>query len=112
MNEEEWEKARTEFDEALQSGSINNATPRELHRWLVALNSGTIPNTMVHPREIIKGITINYILIERALVQFEDTMKKMDAANQKTQRLVIILAIIAIIVGAIQAVASVVPLLK
>ena len=48
----------------------------------------------------------------RTIRHLEETIKRLDTENSRTQRLVIILAYIAIFVGIIQAVASVIPLFR
>jgi len=73
---------------------------------------GTSRNEMVRHREIIRGITINHIQMARTIRKLEDTMRKLNAGNEQTQRLVIRLTWIAIAVGIIQAAAGVIALLR
>jgi hypothetical protein len=49
------------IDEAFASGNLSAASDEELERLLVAICSGGIRNRAVHPREIVRGITINHI---------------------------------------------------
>ena len=67
---------------------------------------------MVHPREIVRGITINHIQMARTIRHLEETIERLDADNRRTQRLVIILAVVAVVVGIIQAVAAIIPLAR
>jgi hypothetical protein len=110
MDEDKRNELRAGLEQAIESGSIADASPEQLQRWLISLSTGRIPNQTVHPREIIRGITINHIQMARTIRQLEKTIEQLDADNRRTQRLVIILAIIAIVVGIIQAVTSIIPL--
>ncbi len=100
MEDKERYKLIGEFEKYLESGR-DDATPEQMRSWLAAINQGAIPNETVRHRAIINGFTINYL-------RFEQTVKKLDAQNARTQRLVLILAYIAIGVGILQ---IVVPLL-
>ena len=112
MDEDKRNELRAGLDEAIESGSIIDASPDQLQRWLISLTTGRIPNQTVHPREILRGITINHIQMARTIRQLEKTIERLDAGNIRTQRLVIILAVIAIIIGIVQAVASIIPLFR
>ena len=107
MENQERYKLIADFEAYLES-ERNDATPEELRSWLIALNHGTIANTTVHPRAIVRGITINYMMMERAIRQLERTIERLDTENDRTQRLVVVLTYVTIIVGVAQ---IVVPLL-
>lgn len=100
MEDQERYQLIDEFQKYLESGK-DDATPQQMRRWLAAINQGAIPNEMVRHRAIINGLTINYLRLEQVT-------KSLDAQNSRTQRLVIVLAYIAIGVGILQ---IVVPLL-
>lgn len=108
MENEERYKIIAEFEDYLESGR-EDATPEQLRRWLVAVNQGAITNPKVRHRAIINGITINYLQMERTIKHLEETIKHLDAQNDRTQRLVIILTYVAIAVGILQVVVSLIP---
>ena len=112
MNEDKRNELRAGLDQAIESGSIVDASPEQLQRWLISLTTGHIPNQMVHPREIIRGITINHIQMARTIRQLEETIERLDADNRRTQRLVITLTYVAVSVGVIQTVAAILALFR
>jgi len=63
------------------------------------------------PSDLLRGITINHIQMARTIGDLKATMRRLNAANERTQRLLILLAIVAVCVGAIQAFAAIVSIL-
>jgi len=112
MNDEERNKLRGELQQAIENGAIVDATPEQLQRWLISLCTGNIPNQTVHPREIVRGITINHIQMAQTIHHLEETIERLDTGNKRTQRLVITLAYVAIFVGLVQAVAAIIALFR
>ena len=63
------------------------------------------------PSDVLRGITINHIQMARTIGDLKATIRQLNAANERTQRLLILLAIVAVCVGAIQAFAAIVSIL-
>lgn len=97
-------------DLAFRMGEVSKATPEQLEQWLNALCNGVVPNETVRHREIIRGLTINHVQMARTIRELEDTMRHLNASNDKTQQLVVRLTWVAVAVGLIQAVAAVISL--
>jgi hypothetical protein len=109
---EDWIKVHSEMDTAFQRGEVANADEAQLQRWLQNLCTGNVPNETVRHREIIRGLTINHIQMARTIRDLEGTMQKLNAANDKTQQLVVKLTRVAVVVGIIQAVVAVILLFR
>ena len=107
MEDDERHKRIADFLAYLETG-IEDASLEQLRSWLVAVNQGAIPNESVRHRAIINGFTINYLLMERTIKHLEKTIERLDTDSARTQRLVIVLTYVTIIVGIAQ---IVVPLL-
>ena len=112
MDKQELDALRGELEQAIKTGDIVNATPEQLQRWLISVCTGYIPNHMVHPREIVRGITINHIQMAQTIRQLEDTIERLNTENKRTQWLVILLAVITLSVGIVQVIVSVLALLE
>lgn len=109
MREDERNRLRDGLEHAIENGTIADATPEELQRWLISLSTGSIKNQTVHPREIVRGMTINHIQMARTIRQLEATIERLDEQSKRTQKLVVTLTYVAVSVGIIQAIASVIP---
>lgn len=83
------------MDEAFTHGNVGEASPEQLEKWLKTLCTGRVPNEQVRHREIIRGITINHIQMSRMI-------RNLDESNRRTQIVVVVLALAAVIVGVIQ----------
>lgn len=112
MEQRERLAARSEMDQMFDGGDISKATPEQLERFLRVCCTGNIPNETVHPREIVRGLTINHVQMARTILRLEETMHRLNAANDQTQRLVVRLTWVAIIVGVVQAVAGVISIFR
>lgn len=108
---DEWIKIHSEMDLAFQHNKVTEAKEENLQRWLQNLCTGNVPNETVRHREIIRGLTINHIQMTRTIQSLEDTMRRLNAANERTQQLVLRLTWVAVVVGVIQAVAAVISFL-
>ena len=112
MTEDERSKKAGEMDLAFRQGKTRGATPEQLQEWLDVLCTGHVSNDMVRHREIIRGLTINHIQMARTIQGLEDTMQRLNAANDRTQQLVVRLTWVAVAVGIIQAIASVISIFR
>jgi truncated hemoglobin YjbI len=97
---------------AFQDGSVADATDEQLIEMLCHLCTENVPNETVRHRELLRGMTINHIQMSRVINNLKDTMQKLNAANKRTQWFLLVLTIVAVIVGSIQAFAAVVSILR
>ena len=88
-------EAEIGFDEAFRTGLITKESNEQLQKRLMDLCTGQIPNESVRHREIIRGITINHILLQRHI-------DKLNQRNTVLQWVIIVLAIVTIFTGSIQ----------
>lgn len=99
-----------EVERAFRDWTVAGAPDSEHIEILRHLCDQPIQNDGIRHRELLRGITVNHLQMGRVIRDLEKTICELHAANEKTQTLVIILAIIAIIVGAISAVATILSL--
>jgi truncated hemoglobin YjbI len=71
-----------------------------------------VPNETVRHRELLRGMTINHIQMSRVIKDLKDTMQKLNTANERTQRFLLVLTVVAVIVGSIQAFAAVMSIVR
>jgi hypothetical protein len=95
MSNYQWLIDHSEMDEAFTHGNVGDATPEQLDKWLQTLCTGNVPNESIRHREIVRGITINHIQMARMI-------RHLDESNRKTQLLVVVLTIAAVVVGVAQ----------
>lgn len=95
---DQFDAAGKAFDENTLSSCDNDT----LQKHLIALANEPVPNDSIQHRNIIRGITINHILLQRHI----DILNKQ---NSKIQKWVIALAVAALIAGAAQAIAAILP---
>ena len=88
-----------EIDEALRNG-FKKSSDEDLERFITGMCILTINNCRVRERYLMRGITINHVQAARRIQRLHDD-------NANTQRLVIILAIIAILVGGLQVIVGI-----
>jgi hypothetical protein len=105
MSNDQWLNDHSEMDEAFAYGTVSDATPEQLEKWLKTLCNGNAPNESIRHREIVRGITINHIQMSRMI-------RHLDESNRRTQILVIVLALAAVIVGVIQILIAIISLCK
>ena len=89
-------------DRDFLTGAVLSQKNEELLAHLHGLSNLTNINTGTQHRDIIRGITINHILLQRHIDVLQQNITALNKQNEKTQRLVITLAIAAVIVGAVQ----------
>jgi hypothetical protein len=75
---------------AFGQNTVHSASPETLSKYLVSLSNQPIQNSAVQHRDIIRGITINHILLQRHI----DSLNKQ---NSTIQKWVIALAVAALI---------------
>jgi hypothetical protein len=97
---------------SFDSGAIWDTPEETLRDYLKTLNSQPVPNEDVRHREIIRALTINHIQMSRVILSVEETMRRLNSANDATQKLVVRLTWVAVFVGAIQAIAAVITLTR
>ena len=74
---------RGEMDKVFEYGDISEATPEQLQQFLRVCCTGNIPNDTVHPREIVRGITINHVQMARTITKLEETIATLNRENDK-----------------------------
>lgn len=82
-------------EDAFSSGGISTATDDELSKHLLALANKPIENDRLKHRDIIRGITINHMLLQNHI-------DRLNKQNNRTERWVIALAIAALISSVFQ----------
>ncbi len=103
-NDREHTIAHDDLNRVFDDGSIFKSTPEDLERYLCALGTLNIQSDSVRTKAIVRALTINHVQMARMIVDVENTMKRLNAANDQTQRLVIRLTWFAVGVGVIQAI--------
>ena len=83
-----------EMIDSISDGSIDSASPEILREYLSVLCKNADPQHN-KPENVVMGITLNHVSMKQHI-------DKLDKQNQKTQRWVMVLAVVSIIVGAIQ----------
>jgi len=91
MSLEEWESA----NEAFKNGTLLSCDSATLQKHLLALSNQQIHNDTIQHRDIIRGLTINHILLQRHI----DSLNRQ---NAKIQWWVIALAVAALIAAVVQ----------
>jgi hypothetical protein len=94
-------EAEASLDKAFTEHTVHTKTDEELVQFLHVLENRAVHNDLVCHREIIRALTINQIRMSRFL-------KSLDVKNARLSRLVIILTIVAVIAGTVQAIAAVI----
>ncbi len=105
-------KVHSEMDLAFQRGEVLDASEEQLQRWLQNLCTGPVDNEKVRHREIIRALTINHVQMARTIRQLDETMRRLNAANERTQKLLVRLTWVAVVVGIISAIATVIALFR
>jgi hypothetical protein len=91
MNEAQYQPVEDSFRE----GRIESEDSATLGAYLHALSNQPVHNELVRHRDIIRGITINHILLQRHIAD-------LDKKNATTQKLVIVLTVASVLTGALQ----------
>ena len=79
-------------ENAFRDGKIEEQNNESLSSFLIALSNEVVPNENVRHRDIIRGLTINHILLQRHI-------ERLNKQNSKIQKLVIVLTVAAVIIG-------------
>ena len=77
-------------EKAFVENTISDCNDEELQKHLLLLSIEPVPNTSVQHRNIIRGITINHILLQRHI-------DRLNNQNSKTQWLVVALTVASLI---------------
>jgi hypothetical protein len=101
-----------EVDKKFRDWTVAKSNDEELLEMLRHLCSEGVPNENVRHRELLRGITINHILMANTIRDLKTTMHNLNASNERTQRFLLVLTVVAVIVGAIQAVAAIVSICR
>ena len=88
-------EAHQAVSDAFASGTIVSTDTKSLHAHLLALSNQDVANNTIQHREIIRGMTINNLLLQRHI-------DRIDTQNTRTQWLVIILAVASLIGTGVQ----------
>jgi len=81
MSINEWEAA----GKAFESGTLWDCDDAALQAHLLALSNQSILNPSIQHRDVVRGITINHMLLQRHI-------NRLDRQNTRTQRWVMALA--------------------
>jgi len=101
-----------EVERAFRDWTVGQMKDEDLIEILRHLTSQAIPNPEIRHTQLLRGTAVNHIQMAHVIADLKATIQKMNSDNARTQTLVIILAIIAVVVGAIQAVAAVLSLCR
>jgi hypothetical protein len=101
-----------EVERAFRDWTVENMTDEQLIEILRHLTTQAIPNPDIRHTQLLRGAAMNHIQMARVIAHLKATIRKMNSDNARTQILVIILAVVAVIVGAIQAAAAVLSLCR
>lgn len=93
-------KLQDEISAQFEKSGVLTASDEKLQEYLMSLSSGHVPNDMVRHREIIRGMTINYIQMKRHI-------DGLNRQNSFTQKCVIALTIMSLLGTAVQAIIAV-----
>lgn len=84
-------------DAAFRSGDVLNESNETLLDHLHGLSNQNNINPGTQHRDIIRGLTINNIILQRHVETLQSHITELDAKNSKLQRWVIVLAVAALI---------------
>lgn len=85
----------TQFDaagKAFDENALSDCDDKTLQEYLIAFAKEDVPNPALQHRNIIRGITINHLLLQRHI-------DRLNKKNSITQQLVIVLTVSALIIG-------------
>ena len=102
---DQYESANTAF----RMGKVLTDGNEKLLEHLSGLSNLTNTNTGTQHRDIIRGITINHILLQRHIEALQTHISALDAKNTTLQKWVAALAFAALVAGAAQAITAILP---
>lgn len=97
-----------ELREAINLGKVGLASKEKLAQWLLALSVGTVPNPEVRHNYIIMGMAVSHFRTDQVIIQLENTIKKLNEANDKSQAAIMRLTVLAVILAIVATVATVI----
>jgi hypothetical protein len=101
-----------EVERAFRDWTVETMEDEQLIEILRHLTTQPVPNPDIRHTQLLRGAAVNHIQMARVIADLKDTIQKMNSDNARTQTLVIILAVVAVVVGTIQAVAAVLSLCR
>ena len=81
--------------DAFADGTVEKASSDELRAYLVTISNQVVNNDSVKHREIIRGLTLNHILLQRHI-------SDLDSKNSRLQKIVLLLTVVSTIAAAAQ----------
>ncbi len=87
-------KLREAVNDAFRARRHETATEQELRDWLAVLCTETAGNERLHPRDIIRGLTINHTQMARTISTLETTIAQLNRENDRVARRVLWLTFI------------------
>ena len=93
MAQEDWESANTAFT----TGTLLSCDSATLQNHLLAISNQQIRNDTIQHRDIVRGITINHILLQRHIDVLQQHITALNKQNAKTQKLVVALTLASLI---------------
>jgi hypothetical protein len=64
-----WKEQSDELDAAFEQGAVESAPDEQLRRWLLFLGKSFQNTSTAHPRDVVRGITLNNIQMTRFLAR-------------------------------------------
>jgi hypothetical protein len=101
-----------EVERAFRDWTVGKMRDEQLIEILRHLTSEPVPNPDIRHTQLLRGAAVNHIQMAHVIADLKATIRKMNSDNARTQTLVIILAVIAVVVGTLQAVAAVLSLCR
>ena len=102
---EKGQQTQGDVDNAFRTGEVYDAPNDVLIEYLRVLNTGSIPNEMVRHRETNRCITINTLINLRFI-------KSVERSNTIYTWIVIVLAAMSLMLGALSLVASIIQIVN
>ena len=91
-----------EANAAFLRGAVPGESDEQLLRYLSGLANQSNTNTGTQHRDIIRGLTINNILLKRHLDKLQQHISSLNSQNGRTQILVVALTVASLIGTAVQ----------
>ena len=82
-------------EDAFANGSVQDASANELRAYLVTISNQVVTNDSVKHREVIRGLTLNHILLHRHIAD-------LDRKNSVLQKVVLLLKVMSTIASIAQ----------
>lgn len=95
-------KARQEVLDAIANGSLENATPQDLQRWLFMAAHASIGNSSVQHTSVVIASAINHVQTAQVIKEVEKTMRALNDSNKRSQIWMGILSAVGVVLAGIQ----------